>query len=77
MDPVTLDQLKTDKSFQKLLKRQQKEMDVIKKKQNKERTNMQKIHCSVVDKLVAVHDKEKTGTEKTLEKAIKKKGYEE
>ena len=74
MDPIALEQLKTDKSFQKLLKKQQKEMDVIKKRQNKERTIMQKSHCYVVEKLVAGHDKQKTGTEKNLEKAIKKKG---
>jgi hypothetical protein len=37
------------------------------------RSVMQKAHCIVVDKLVAVHDKEKTGQEKILEKANKKK----
>ena len=35
---------------------------------------MQKAHCTVVDKLVASHDKEKQGLEKVLEKQIKKKG---
>ena len=73
-EEVTLDTLKQDKSFQKLLKKQQKEIEILKKRQNKERTTMQKQHCSVVDKLVATHDKEKTAQEKQLEKAIKKKG---
>ncbi len=36
---------------------------------------MQKQHCIVVDKMVATHDKEKVAKEKSLEKAIKKKGY--
>ena len=74
MDPVTLDMLKGDKSFQKVLKKQQKEMDTVKKRHNKERASMQKTHCTVVDKLLAVHDKERVVQEKQLEKAIKKKG---
>ena len=38
---------------------------------------MQKQHCIVVDKLVVSHDKEKVSQEKSLEKAIKKKGWVE
>ena len=47
----------------------------MKKRHNKERSIMQKSHCTVVDKMVATHDKEKLQQEKSLEKAIKKKGY--
>lgn len=35
---------------------------------------MQKTHCSQVDKMVSLHEKEKTTVEKLLEKAIKKRG---
>lgn len=35
---------------------------------------MQKAHCTQVDKLVLLHEKEKTALEKLLEKAIKKRG---
>lgn len=35
---------------------------------------MQKCHCTLVDKMVAQHDKEKLTCEKLLEKAVKKKG---
>uniref|UniRef100_A0A3Q2QXQ4 1-phosphatidylinositol 4,5-bisphosphate phosphodiesterase n=1 Tax=Fundulus heteroclitus TaxID=8078 RepID=A0A3Q2QXQ4_FUNHE len=35
---------------------------------------MQKAHCSQVDKMVSLHEKEKTNLEKLLEKAIKKRG---
>ena len=59
----------------KLLKKQQKEIDIVKKRHNKERSLMQKSHCIVVDKMVATHDKEKQQQEKSLEKAIKKKGW--
>ena len=36
---------------------------------------MQKAHCTLVDRMVITHDKDKTATEKTLEKH-KKKGWE-
>lgn len=35
---------------------------------------MQKSHCSQVEKMVSLHDKEKITLEKLLEKAIKKRG---
>ena len=59
----------------KLVKKQQKELEAIKKRHTKERSMMQKQHCTLVDKIVAVHDKEKQAQEKSLEKAIKKKGW--
>ena len=74
MDPITPELLRTDKNFLKLLKKQQKDVEAVKKKHVKERAVMQKQHCTVVDKLVATHDKEKLSQEKSLEKAIKKKG---
>ncbi|EPY79212.1 1-phosphatidylinositol-4,5-bisphosphate phosphodiesterase beta-4, partial [Camelus ferus] len=43
-------------------------------KQMKEHSTMQKLHCTQVDKIVAQYDKEKSTHEKTLEKAMKKKG---
>uniref|UniRef100_A0A3Q1FGT8 1-phosphatidylinositol 4,5-bisphosphate phosphodiesterase n=1 Tax=Acanthochromis polyacanthus TaxID=80966 RepID=A0A3Q1FGT8_9TELE len=39
-----------------------------------DQNTMQKAHCTQVDKMVALHDKEKTTLEKLLEKAIKKRG---
>merc|ERR1711976_949009 len=73
-EPITIALLKTDKMFVKLLKKQQKEMDIVKKRHNKERVTMQKQHCVVVEKLVTVHDKEKQTQEKALEKMMRKKG---
>lgn len=73
-DPLTPELLRTDKSFVKLLKKQQKELEVMNKRHNRDKSAMQKQHCMVVDKVVATHDKEKLSQEKSLEKAIKKKG---
>uniref|UniRef100_A0A3Q2CYQ9 Phosphoinositide phospholipase C n=1 Tax=Cyprinodon variegatus TaxID=28743 RepID=A0A3Q2CYQ9_CYPVA len=43
-------------------------------KQMKDQNSMQKAHCTQVDKMVSVHEKEKANLEKLLEKAIKKRG---
>uniref|UniRef100_A0A6Q2ZE06 1-phosphatidylinositol 4,5-bisphosphate phosphodiesterase n=1 Tax=Esox lucius TaxID=8010 RepID=A0A6Q2ZE06_ESOLU len=45
-----------------------------KKQPFSDRTIMQKSHCTQVDKMIALHDKDKLTLEKLLEKAIKKRG---
>ncbi|KAM6915241.1 1-phosphatidylinositol 4,5-bisphosphate phosphodiesterase beta-4 [Xenentodon cancila] len=71
---VSIDDLKQMKTYLKLIKKQQKELNALKKKHSKDQNTMQKAHCSQVDKIVSLHDKEKTTLEKLLEKAIKKRG---
>ncbi len=73
-DPITPELLMTDKTYVKLCKKQNKELEMLKKGHNKQRSTMQKQHCTVIDKIVATHDKERQTHEKVLEKAIKKKG---
>uniref|UniRef100_A0A3Q3K8Y1 Phosphoinositide phospholipase C n=1 Tax=Monopterus albus TaxID=43700 RepID=A0A3Q3K8Y1_MONAL len=65
---------KKDPTYLKLIKKQQKELSTLKKKHSKDQHIMQKAHCTQVDKMVSVHEKEKTALEKLLEKAIKKRG---
>uniref|UniRef100_A0A3P8ULM9 1-phosphatidylinositol 4,5-bisphosphate phosphodiesterase n=1 Tax=Cynoglossus semilaevis TaxID=244447 RepID=A0A3P8ULM9_CYNSE len=43
-------------------------------KQMKDQNVMQKAHCTQMEKMVSLHDKEKTTLEKLVEKAIKKRG---
>lgn len=50
LEPITLDSLKKEKGF-KMGKKQQKELDMMKKKYMKEKQTMQKNHCSTIDKL--------------------------
>ncbi|KAJ8341767.1 hypothetical protein SKAU_G00340580 [Synaphobranchus kaupii] len=71
---VSVDDLKQMKTYLKLLKKQQKEMCVLKRNHAKEQSVLQKSQCTQVDKIMAQHDKEKLTLEKLLEKAIKKKG---
>uniref|UniRef100_UPI0037E900AF 1-phosphatidylinositol 4,5-bisphosphate phosphodiesterase beta-4-like isoform X2 n=1 Tax=Semicossyphus pulcher TaxID=241346 RepID=UPI0037E900AF len=71
---VSIDDLKQMKTYLKLIKKQQKELNALKKKHSKDQNTMQKSHCTQVDKLVSAHEKEKSTHEKLLEKAIKKRG---
>ncbi|XP_063774646.1 1-phosphatidylinositol 4,5-bisphosphate phosphodiesterase beta-4 isoform X2 [Pseudophryne corroboree] len=71
---LKVEDLKQMKAYLKLQKKQQKELNSIKKKHAKEHSTVQKVHCTQTDKIVAQFDKEKVSLEKTLEKAIKKKG---
>ncbi|CAH1793119.1 unnamed protein product, partial [Owenia fusiformis] len=71
---LTPEYMRSEKGFQKFLKKQKKEEEALAKKHNKDAMTMQKSHALVVDKLVALHDREKVNSEKNLEKAIKKKG---
>ncbi|XP_076442610.1 1-phosphatidylinositol 4,5-bisphosphate phosphodiesterase beta-4-like isoform X2 [Babylonia areolata] len=71
-EAVTRERLCGEKMYIKLLRKQQKDMELMKKRHQKERALMQRAHCTVVDKLVATHDKEKMATEKSVEKKLKK-----
>uniref|UniRef100_A0A8C8M357 1-phosphatidylinositol 4,5-bisphosphate phosphodiesterase n=1 Tax=Oncorhynchus tshawytscha TaxID=74940 RepID=A0A8C8M357_ONCTS len=66
--------LSSRQTYLKLIKKQQKELNFLKKKHAKDRTIMQKCHCTQVDKMISQHDKEKLTQDKLLEKAIKKRG---
>ncbi|XP_005100848.3 1-phosphatidylinositol 4,5-bisphosphate phosphodiesterase beta-4 isoform X1 [Aplysia californica] len=71
-EPITRKKLMSEKVYFKLLRRQPKDLELLKRRHQKERSMMQRAHCTVVDKLVASHDKEKSATEKSMEKKLKK-----
>ena len=73
-ETITPELLRTDKMFLKLLRKQQRELEMLKKKHGKEKSMILKQHCTVIDHMMASHDRDKQGHERTLEKAIKKKG---
>uniref|UniRef100_A0A8C6LFV4 Phosphoinositide phospholipase C n=1 Tax=Nothobranchius furzeri TaxID=105023 RepID=A0A8C6LFV4_NOTFU len=54
----------TQQTYLKLIKKQQKELNTLKKKHSKVSVS----HCTQVDKMVSLHEKEKTTLEKLLEK---------
>ncbi|BFZ07040.1 hypothetical protein BsWGS_10079 [Bradybaena similaris] len=71
-EPLTREKLMSEKIYFKLLRKQPKDLEMLKRRHQKERSVMQRAHCTVVDKLVASHDKEKSATERSMEKKLKK-----
>ncbi|KAK2879184.1 hypothetical protein Q8A67_019975 [Cirrhinus molitorella] len=69
---LTIDDLKQTKTYLKLVKKQQKDVNALKKKQAKAHAALQSSHCAQVDRTVAQHDKEKQALEKQLQKSIRK-----
>jgi len=72
-DPLTIEILRTEKQFVKLIKKQQKDVDVVHKRHIKDRSTLQRQHCVVFDKVVAVHEREKIQQTKLVERAGKSK----
>ncbi|XP_077094408.1 1-phosphatidylinositol 4,5-bisphosphate phosphodiesterase beta-4 isoform X2 [Siphateles boraxobius] len=69
---LTIDDLQQTKTYMKLVKKQQKDVEALKKKHAKAHAALQSSHCAQVDRFVAQHDKEKQALEKQLEKGCKK-----
>ncbi|KAG1924947.1 1-phosphatidylinositol 4,5-bisphosphate phosphodiesterase beta-4 [Pimephales promelas] len=69
---LTIDDLQQTKTYLKLVKKQQKDVEALKKKHAKAHAALQSAHCAQVDRIVAQHDKEKQALEKQLEKGCKK-----
>lgn len=57
IEKITRETLKTMKGFQKLLKKQTKEKEILRKKHNKEKALIQKQHSSIIDKMTVTYDK--------------------
>lgn len=51
-EPITLETLRNEKSFQKTGRKQQKEMEALRKKHLKEKLVIQKQQCTVLEKAV-------------------------
>jgi phosphatidylinositol phospholipase C, beta len=69
-DPITVDSLRQEKGFQKTAKKNQKELDTIKKKHVKERAGVQKTHNAIIDRLVKGKSKDEIKTNPEIRKVI-------
>ncbi|XP_023210759.1 1-phosphatidylinositol 4,5-bisphosphate phosphodiesterase-like [Centruroides sculpturatus] len=52
MDPITGENLRTEKTFHKLIRKQQKELETMRRKHHKEKNAVQKQQCAAIDKIV-------------------------
>lgn len=51
-DPITLDTLRQEKGYQKVLRKQQKELESLRKRHHKEKLTVQKQHCVAIEKII-------------------------
>jgi phosphatidylinositol phospholipase C beta len=51
-ESITAESLRAEKGFQKIARKQQKELDAMKKRQLKEQLTMQKQQCTAIEKLI-------------------------
>ncbi|KRG07134.1 1-phosphatidylinositol 4,5-bisphosphate phosphodiesterase isoform X2 [Drosophila mojavensis] len=69
-EPVTLESLRQEKGFQKVGKKQIKELDTLRKKHAKERTSVQKTQNAAIDKLIKGKSKDDIRNDATIKNAI-------
>ncbi|KAK0163134.1 hypothetical protein PV327_006842 [Microctonus hyperodae] len=51
-EPITVESLRNDKSYQKLIRKQQKQLESVRKRHQKERNAVQKQQCTAIEKLI-------------------------
>lgn len=51
-EPITIDAVKQEKAYQKVLRKQQKELEVLKKRHQKDKVAMQKQQCTAIEKII-------------------------
>ncbi|XP_046801850.1 1-phosphatidylinositol 4,5-bisphosphate phosphodiesterase isoform X1 [Lucilia cuprina] len=69
-EPVTLESLRSEKGFQKHAKKQNKELDTLKKKHTKERMAVQKTQNAAIDKLIKGKSKDEIRNDSAIKTAI-------
>ncbi|XP_055374777.1 1-phosphatidylinositol 4,5-bisphosphate phosphodiesterase isoform X1 [Condylostylus longicornis] len=75
-EPVTIETLRGEKCFQKTAKKQNKELDTMKKKHSKERMAMQKTQNAAIDKLIKGKSKDEIKNDSAIKDAIAKQTAE-
>ncbi|CAH8501960.1 unnamed protein product [Schistosoma mattheei] len=67
-DPISISLLQTDKMYQKLIKKQAKELEILQKRQEKDAVTMLRNHTIITDKLNTSHAKERSSTKRSVNK---------
>lgn len=69
-DPVTLDTLRQEKGYQKVLRKQQKELESLKKRHHKEKLTVQKQHCVAIEKIFKGKNKAELSRDPVVRRAV-------
>ncbi|KAF7233746.1 hypothetical protein EG68_06029 [Paragonimus skrjabini miyazakii] len=65
-DPISLSLLQTDKNYQKLIKKQSKELETIQRRHEKDAIVMLRNHTTITEKLSASHAKERSSSKRPV-----------
>lgn len=69
-EPITLESLRQEKGFQKIAKKQAKELETLKKKHLKERASLQKSQNASIEKLIKGKSKDEIKADQNIRKVI-------
>ncbi|XP_011874153.1 PREDICTED: 1-phosphatidylinositol 4,5-bisphosphate phosphodiesterase-like isoform X2 [Vollenhovia emeryi] len=69
-DPITLETLRQEKGYQKVLRKQQKELESLKKRHHKEKLNVQKQHCVAIEKIFKGKNKAELSRDPIVRRAV-------
>ncbi|XP_072764068.1 1-phosphatidylinositol 4,5-bisphosphate phosphodiesterase-like isoform X1 [Anoplolepis gracilipes] len=69
-DPITLETLRHEKGYQKVLRKQQKELESLKKRHHKEKLTVQKQHCVAIEKIFKGKNKAELSRDPTVRRAV-------
>ncbi|XP_049875012.1 1-phosphatidylinositol 4,5-bisphosphate phosphodiesterase isoform X2 [Pectinophora gossypiella] len=69
-EPITVESLRQEKGFLKVTRKQQKDVDAMNKRQAKEKTTLQKQHCSSLEKIVKGKSKDQLRNDPAFRKLV-------
>ncbi|XP_018396204.1 PREDICTED: 1-phosphatidylinositol 4,5-bisphosphate phosphodiesterase-like isoform X2 [Cyphomyrmex costatus] len=69
-DPITLETLRHEKGYQKVLRKQQKELESLKKRHHKEKVTVQKQHCIAIEKIFKGKNKAELSRDPIVRRAV-------
>ncbi|XP_073945904.1 1-phosphatidylinositol 4,5-bisphosphate phosphodiesterase-like isoform X2 [Choristoneura fumiferana] len=69
-EPITVESLRQEKGFVKTGRKQQKELDALRKRQAKEKMSLQKQQCSALEKLIKGKNKEQLSNDAAFRKLV-------
>nr|XP_050867349.1 1-phosphatidylinositol 4,5-bisphosphate phosphodiesterase-like isoform X1 [Vespula vulgaris] len=69
-DPITVESLRLEKGYQKVLRKQQKELESLKKRHQKEKMSVQKQHCVAIEKIIKGKNKAELSRDPIIRQAV-------
>ncbi|XP_067011933.2 1-phosphatidylinositol 4,5-bisphosphate phosphodiesterase [Anabrus simplex] len=69
-DPITVETLRAEKGFQKATRKQQKEVEALRKRQLKERLAIQKQQCAAIEKMIKGKNKAELASDPAIRKLV-------